>query len=95
MDVVSTEGNPTDYRRVPGLFRGEWLTLAQAAERFGCDRGALQEACLRGTLPARKPFPHRTAPWLVRPRDVEAYLRRVGPNGIRLGRPPLRPPRLN
>lgn len=51
------------------------LTLAVAAARFGVQRDRLQRAALAGRLPAQKVGPGRSHPWLVRPEDVERFLR--------------------
>lgn len=58
---------------------GDWLTLAEAAERFGAKHDRLRRAAVEGRLPARKLG--RTGVWLVRPGDVEHFLKtsRRGP----------------
>lgn len=49
--------------------------LTVAAARFGVQRDRLQRAALAGRLPAQKVGPGRSHPWLVRPEDVERFLR--------------------
>jgi excisionase family DNA binding protein len=58
-----------------------WLTVAAAAQRFGVKRDRLQRAAMEGRLRARKLGEGRSHPWLVRPEEVERFLResRRGP----------------
>lgn len=58
---------------------GDWLTLAEAAERFGAKHDRLRRAAVEGRLPARKLG--RTGVWLARPGDVERFVKtsRRGP----------------
>jgi excisionase family DNA binding protein len=58
---------------------GDWLTLAEAAERLGAKHDRLRRAAVEGRLQARKLG--RSGLWLVRPGDVEHFLKtsRRGP----------------
>ncbi|MBI3970635.1 MAG: helix-turn-helix domain-containing protein [Chloroflexi bacterium] len=58
-----------------------WLTLAEAAERYGLKRERLRRATLKGRLPAHKIGAGKSLPWLVKPEEVERFLResRRGP----------------
>ncbi len=52
-----------------------WLTLAEAAERYEVKRDRLRRATLEGRLPAHKVGAGTRMPWLVRPQDVEYFVR--------------------
>lgn len=58
-----------------------WVTLAEAAERYGVKRERLRRATLEGRLPAHKVAAGKSLPWLVKPGEVERFLResRRGP----------------
>ena len=58
-----------------------WLTLAEAAERYGVKRERLRRATLEGRLPAHKVGTGKSLPWLVKPQELERFLResRRGP----------------
>jgi excisionase family DNA binding protein len=58
-----------------------WITLAEAAERFGVKRDRLRRATLEGRLRAHKVGSGSRMPWLVRPEEMERFLRdtRRGP----------------
>ncbi len=56
---------------------GGWVPLEVAVTRFahlGANRGRLQVAAWRGTLPSRKLGSYARAPLLFRLKDVERYL---------------------
>jgi excisionase family DNA binding protein len=53
-----------------------WLTLAEAAERYEVKRDRLRRATLEGRLPAHKVGTGTRMPWLVRPQDVEYFVRK-------------------
>lgn len=52
-----------------------WLTLAEAAACYGVKRDRLRRATLEGRLPAHKVGTGTRMPWLVRPEEVEQFLR--------------------
>jgi excisionase family DNA binding protein len=56
-----------------------YITLTQAAERYGVPRGTLKTAAHAGRLPAR--LVGRM--YLVRPADVEVYRARLNPRPTR------------
>jgi excisionase family DNA binding protein len=60
-----------------------WLTIAEAAQRYGVKRDRLQRAAMQGRLRARKVGSGLRMPWLVRSDDVQRFLRES-----RRGRPP-------
>jgi excisionase family DNA binding protein len=57
----------------------DWLTLADAADRYGIKRDRLRRAALEGRLPAHKVGSGSRMPWLVRREDVERFLRESRP----------------
>lgn len=57
------------------------ITVAEAAQRYSVTRTRLQRAAMEGRLPAEKLGRGRSHRWLVRPEDIERFLResRHGP----------------
>jgi excisionase family DNA binding protein len=56
-----------------------WLTLAEASKKYGVPHMTLKGAVQRGRLPARKV----SNIYLVRPGDLEAYVRELRPRPTR------------
>jgi hypothetical protein len=56
-----------------------WVTLPEAAARFGVKRDRLQRAAWEGRLPTRKIGTGKRQPRLVRLEDVERFLRESRP----------------
>ena len=58
-----------------------WLTLPEAAARYGVKRERLQRAAMEGRLRGLKLGTGKSHAWLVRTEDVERFLResRRGP----------------
>ena len=54
---------------------GGWLTLQQASELYGVKRARLRRAALEGRLKATKVGVGSRMPWVVRPHDLEQFLR--------------------
>src|ERR671931_24824 len=77
LPYVGSDGGPT----MDGTVFEGWITLPEAAARYGVKRERLQRAAMEGRLPGRKLGAGKSHPWLVRPGDVERFLResRRGP----------------
>lgn len=69
-----------------------WLTLAEAAGRYGVKRDRLRRATLEGRLRGHKVGAGSRMPWLVQPGEVERFLRdtRKGPKPKRARREDFR-----
>ena len=67
---------------------GGYVSLPYAAELFEVDRFRLQKAVYRGALAGVKTDQSRTAPWMVRVRDVARFLAREARPAPRGGRLP-------